>query len=296
MATRLTVLVVGATGTIGREVVTALAGGGFTDVRVGTRSVEKGAAAFAGLANVTPVALDLDRAETYSAALAGATKVFQVSALSEDMVRQTNALAERARAAGVKHFVRSSLFGADDAAPIREGEWHLGADRALQGSGVPFTLLRPNQYFQNFSTPANGKAVRERSMLAVPLADSRVSNIDTRDIAACAARILVEEGTPHAGKTYVLTGPESVTMDEVARAVGAALGKSVSYVAVTEEQTRERLVAAGMLAKNVEAVLEWFAYCRSGRAAKITADTEQLLGKKPRTVNDWARDYRAVWA
>jgi uncharacterized protein YbjT (DUF2867 family) len=296
MTSRLTVLVVGATGTIGKELVTTLAGGGFADVRVGSRSVEKAAAAFAGLANVTPVALDLDRAETYSAALAGATKVFQVSALAEAMVRQTNALAEMARAVGVKHFVRSSLFGADDAAPIREGEWHLAADRALQASGIPFTLLRPNQYFQNFSTPANGKAVRERSTLAVPLADSRVSNIDTRDIAACAARILVEDGTPHAGKTYVLTGPEAVTMDEIARAVGAAIGKSVSYVAVTEEQTRERFVAAGMPAESVEAVLEWFAYCRSGRAAKITADTEQLLGTKPRTVNDWARDYRAVWA
>ena len=289
------ILVTGATGNIGREIVRELAGREGARVLVGSRQIEKGANQFGALANVKPIELDLDKPADLPGILEGVDKVIQVSPFSPDMVRQTQALADAAKRAGTKHIIRSSLIGASEPSPIQEGVWHDEADRALKASGVAFTILKPNQYFQNFINPRNRQTVKTQGALYLPLGDARISNIDTRDLAAAAANVAFDESGGHLGKEYTLTGGESLTMDEVTQAIGEALGKPVKYVAISEEQAGEGLAKAGLPQWLVQAILEWYAYCREGRAARVHDDAKRLLGRDPRTAQEFARDYRSSW-
>jgi uncharacterized protein YbjT (DUF2867 family) len=290
-----TILVTGATGNIGREIVHAIAGREGARVLVGCRRIEKGVEQFGALANVTPVALDLDKPDALPGILEGVDKVVQVSPFSPDMVRQTQALADAAKRAGTKQIVRSSLIGASEPNPIQEGVWHDEADRAVKASGVPFTILKPNQYFQNFINPRNRQTVKTQGALYLPLGDAGISNIDTRDLAAAAASVVFDESDEHLGKEYTLTGGEALTMDEVAQAIGEALGKPVKYVAISEEQAGEGLTKAGLPQWLVQAILEWYAYCREGRATRVYPDAKRLLGREPRSAQEFARDYRSSW-
>jgi uncharacterized protein YbjT (DUF2867 family) len=289
-----TVLVIGATGTIGKEMVAELARLGGANIVAGSRDVARAREQFQGSA-VRVAELDPDRPETLPQALQGVDTVIQVSPMSPAMAPQARSLAEAARQAGVRHLVRSSLMGSGEPEPITEAVWHGEADQAIADSGLPFTLLRPNQYFQNFLTPRNLQTVRTQGALYMPFGTCRVSYIDTRDIAEIAARVALAPGTEHQGKAYVLTGAEAPTMAEVAQTLGDVLGKPVSYTAVEPEKTRQALLGAGMPALIVDAMLGWFAYCRAGRAERVLEDAQRLLGRKPRSLRQFAQDHVSLW-
>jgi uncharacterized protein YbjT (DUF2867 family) len=290
-----TILVIGATGNIGKEIVAALARGGDVRIVAGSRDVDRARGQLQDSPQVRLAAVDSDQPESLLQALQGVDTVIQVNAMSPAMASQSKLLAEAARKAGVKHLVRSSLMGAGEPEPISEAVWHGDADEAIAKSGVPFTLLRPNQYFQNFISARNAQTVRTQGIIALPLEDSRVSNIDTRDIAEIAARVALAPGTEHHGKAYVLTGSAASTMTEVAQAIGDAIGKSVRYVAVEPEQFRKGLLGAGLPPHIVEAIHGWFAYCRAGRAERVVADAERLLGRKPRSLRQFTQDHASHW-
>jgi uncharacterized protein YbjT (DUF2867 family) len=135
--------------------------------------------------------------------------------------------------------------------------------------------------------------VREQGVLVLPLGDSRVSNIDTRDIGAVAATVLLTPGREHDGRTYLLTGGQASTMDEVAHAITQALGKPVQYKAVEPAAFRQALLGAGVPELVADAMLGWFAYCRAGRADRIEPDVERLLGRKPRSLEQFVHDHVA---
>jgi uncharacterized protein YbjT (DUF2867 family) len=290
-----TVLVIGATGNIGKEIVAGLARSGEARVVVGSRDAAKASAQFQGSSGVHAVALDADRAETLLPALQGVDTVIQVNPMSPAMATQARNLAAAARQAGVRHLVRSSLIGAGEPDPIVEAVWHGDADKAIADSGIPFTVLRPNQYFQNFLSPRNSQTIRTQGTVNMPLGTSRVSNIDTRDIAEIAVRVALAPGTGHHGKAYVLTGAEAMTMDQVAGAMGEALGKPVRYVPVEPEKFLQALLSNGVPQVIAEAIQGWFAYCRAGRAERVTEDAERLLGRRPRSLRDFVNDHVSHW-
>jgi uncharacterized protein YbjT (DUF2867 family) len=291
-----TVLVIGATGTIGKQIVSVLARRGDVNVVAGSREVARAQEQLSQDSRaVRVVALDPDRPDTLPQALQGVDTVIQVNPMSPAMGQQVRNVVLAARKAGVKHLVRSSLMGVGEPEPITEALWHGEADQAVAESGIPFTLLRPNQYFQNFINARAVQTVRGQGTLYMPLGESRVSNIDTRDIAEIAAQVALAPGTEHHGKAYVLTGPEACTMGELAQAIGEALGKPVSYVAVEPEKFRQNMLGAGVPALIVDAVLGWFAYCRAGRAERVVADAERILGRKPRSLRQFVQDHAGSW-
>jgi uncharacterized protein YbjT (DUF2867 family) len=290
-----TVLVVGATGNIGKEIVTELARLGGARIVVGSRDPAKASAQFQARGELRAVALDADRPETLPGALQGVDTVIQVNSMTPAMATQARNLAEAARQAGVSHLVRSSLIGAGEPEPIVEAVWHGDADKAIAGSGIAYTLLRPTQYFQNFLSARNCQTIRGQSAIYMPLGTSRVSNIDTRDIAEIAARVALAPGTEHHGKAYVLTGPEAMTMEQICKVIGKALGKPMRYVAVEPEKFLQNLLSNGVPQVIAEAIQGWFAYCRAGRADRVTPDAEQLLGRKPRSVQDFVNDHLSHW-
>jgi NAD(P)H dehydrogenase (quinone) len=84
-------------------------------------------------------------------------------------------------------------------------------------------------------------------------------------------------------------------MAEVAQALGEALGKPVRYVSVEPEKFRQNLLGAGLPPIIVEAIAGWFAYCRAGKAERVTGDAERLLGHKPRTLRQFVQDHASRW-
>jgi len=285
------VLVVGATGNIGKEIVNALARRGGREVLAAARDARKADTQFQGLSGVRAVELNLDQPDTLPQALTGADALVLVNPLVPGIGAQTRSLVAAAKQAGVARVVRCSLIGAGEPEPITEAKWHTEADEAIQSSGLRFTLLRPNQYFQNFVNARATNTVRTQGAIYLPLADSRVSNIDTRDLGEAAARVILDDSGAHDGKAYTLTGGEANTMAELAEALSASLGKPVKYVPVSEDQTRQGMLGVGMPPIIVDAILGWFGYCRAGRAARVSEDSARLLGRKPRGVTDFARDY-----
>jgi uncharacterized protein YbjT (DUF2867 family) len=181
------ILLTGGTGTAGSEISKALQrmGVGYRSL-VRNRSKAEGSAK----ANVELVEGDLSRPETLSAVLEGVEKALLLTASSPDSLQQERNFIHAAKRAGVRHVVKFSAYGAGLDAPHYFGRQHGEAERELEASGVPFTMLRPNGFFQNFL--GNAKSIQALSALHAPTAQMKFSAVDTRDIAAVAVHVLTE--------------------------------------------------------------------------------------------------------
>ena len=194
------ILLTGGTGTAGSEISKALQRMG-----VRYRSLVRNRAKAAGSAStsVELVEGDLSRPETLGAALEGVEKALLLTASSPDSLQQERNFIHAAKRAGVRHFVKFSAYGAGLDAPHYFGRQHGEAERELEDSGLPFTMLRPNGFFQNFL--GNATSIQTRSALHAPAGEMKFSAVDVRDIAAVAAHVLTEDG--HQWQRYTITGP-----------------------------------------------------------------------------------------
>jgi uncharacterized protein YbjT (DUF2867 family) len=283
------ILVTGATGTTGREIVSELHKLGASGVRALVRDPAR--AAFIREAGFETTEGDFDRPETLGPALEGVERALLLTPPSPQTFEQQRAFVEAARRAGVHHVVKFSAVGADANAPEGFGKWHGQSEELLKSSGLAWTMLQPNFFMQNLL----GQAEQIKSTGAVyqPGGDARASLIDTRDIAAVAARTLTEEG--HEGQTYVLTGPAALSYHEVAAKLSEAAGRDIKYVPITPEQFREGALGAGLpewLVSALERLNEIFA---SGQAAEVNDNVRRVGKKEPTTFDQFARDYAAAF-
>ena len=231
-----TILVTGATGTIGSEVVKALSAKPGVTVRVAVRSAAKAEKLLA--ANVIPVDFDYDKPDTIAAAVKGADRVFLLTPFTENQVELGKLLIDASRAAGVKHIVKLSAIGAEIEPGIQLGRWHRATEKLIEASGISYTFLRPANFMDNFIHyyPPAGDG-----NIYLPLGTGAASYIASSDVAAVAAAVLTEEG--HHGKAYDLTGPAALTTAEAASAIGAASGREVRYVDVPEAAASKAMIA-----------------------------------------------------
>ena len=283
------ILITGATGTTGREVVEELRRAGATGVRALVRDPAR--APFISEAGFETVGGDFERPETLRAALEGVERALLLTPPSPQTFEHNRVFVEAAADAGVRHVIKLSAFGADAGAGEGFGRWHGQAEELLKSSGVAWTMLRPNFFMQNLLGQAGQIAATGR--IFQPLGDARASFIDTRDIAAVAARALTEGG--HEGQTYTLTGPEALSYHDVAARLSAAAGRDIAYVPVTPEQFRKGALAAGLpewLVSALERLNEIFA---SGRAAEVTNDVRRVARREPTTFEQFARDHAAAF-
>ncbi len=283
-----TILVTGATGTIGSEVVKALAAKPGVTVRIGVRSAAK--AEKLAAENVVPVDFDYEKPETIAAAVKGADRVFLLTPFTADQVELAKRVIDAAKEAGVKHLVKLSAIGADIEPGIQLGRWHREIEKLIEASGISYTILRPANFMDNFINFAPPGA---DGNIYMPLGTGAVSYIDSRDIGAVAATVLTEEG--HYGKAYDLTGPEAITVAEVAKAIGEASGREVHYVDVPEETARKGMSDMHMPTWMVDAMMELNAICKAGYASGISPLVKQITGKAPNTFAEFARDRAAAW-
>jgi len=278
------ILLTGATGTVGSEVAKALGRMG-VPYRCLVRDRVK-AAAIAG-ADADMVEADLSRPETLPAALEGVEKAFLVTAPSPEMLPQERSFIRVARRSGVGYVVKLSVYGAHPRAPHFFGRQHGESERVLEDSGVPFTMLRPNGFFQNFL--GNAASLRERGAIHAPAGEMHFSAVDVRDIAAVAARVLTEPG--HQWQRYTITGPEALSYAEIAGRFSRVLGRAIRYVDVAEDAARQWMLEAGIPAWTVDKVLDLYRYYRTGAASEVTNYVEQVGRKAPIRFEAFVRDH-----
>ncbi len=276
------ILVTTPNGKVGSELVKILDARGGAELRLGAHTVEKAQKAFPG---AEVVRLDYGDPNSVTAALNGVEAVYLASpgdALAEPEKRFIDA----ARAAGVKKIVKLSVMGAENGdRPMRQVEKHL------EVSGVAYTILRPTWFMQNFST-SNAGPIRAGT-LAEPAGTARTAFIDARDIAEVAAEVLTRPG--HDGRTYTLTGPELLDRNQVVAVLSKEIGRPVSYVPITDEQLRANL-KAHLSPSYIELLSFLYAVVRAGSTERKTDDVQKVLGRAPRSLAQFAKDHRAVWA
>lgn len=277
-----TVVVTGATGTVGSHVASVLGDAGWR-----VRGVARHAGTCPG---VDYVEADLRRPRTLEPALEGAAVIFLLTPLEEAMVDVAAAVIERARASGVAHVVRLSAFGADDAKPITLGRVHRAVEALVEASGLAWTHLRPNSFMQNYLTYFSA-AIRATGRFELPQGDGRVSVVDVRDIAAVTRHVVAAPA--HRGRAYELTGPESLANADIAGCLSAATGRTVSYEDVSEGHARASLEQFGTPPWLADVLMELYAYSREGLAARCSTDVERVTGRPPTAFRQFAGDYAA---
>jgi uncharacterized protein YbjT (DUF2867 family) len=186
------------------------------------------------------------------------------------------------------------VFGVDQAPPenpLRQIE------RAVESSGVPFTILRPGAFMQNLSEGHFIRAVesiRERDEIAMPGGDGVVSWVSTEDIAAVAAIVLTEDG--HAGKGYTQLGPEPLTVAQVADHISWVVGRRIKYVQTDHQPLRDELVAAGAPPETAEHNSRLAAYAfSSGAFGVLNDDILKVTGRPPVSFAEFAVGAAAAW-
>ena len=275
------ILITGASGTIGAEVVKALAERG-ARFRAAYRSRPQNLPQ-----GVESVALDYDKPETLGPALRGVKTLFLLSTTVAPEVT----VAKEAKAAGVERVVKLSVMNSGEPG-FTFGAWHRVAEDAIERSGLLWTHLRPNGFMQNVVTYMAG-TIKSQGALYSSAADGKVSTIDARDIGAAAARVLTEPG--HEGKAYELTGPAAIGYAEIAAILTRVLGRTVTYVPITDEESKRGAVGAGTPEAYADALVNLNQLYREGKFARVSPDLRTLLGREPRAFEAFAQEHAAAW-
>lgn len=282
------ILVTGATGKVGQEVVRQLAAAG-VPARALVRDPAR--ASHLRIPGVDIVVGDLGRPETLEAAFAGVERVFLLSPAAPDQVElQGNALAAGQRA-GVRQIVKVSVAGGPDAG-TQIGRWHWTTEKQIEASGLDFTFLRPTIYMQQLLRYA--PSIAATGTFSAPMGTGEIALVDTRDVAAAAVGALTESG--HGRRIYDLTGPEALSYDAMADAISQAIGRKVSYVHVPPEYAKKQMIIDGVPRWLADDMIILFASFREGYGATVTNSVAEITKQRPRTFRQFARDYARVFS
>ena len=273
-----TVLVTGATGTVGSFVRESLERRACT-VQALTRSPDP--------TDESEVAFDFERPETWGRAFEGGDRLFLVrppaiSRVGESIVPAIDA----ARRCGVEHVTLLSVLGAEKN-PLLP---HRRIERHLESSGLDYTFLRASFFMQNFDEVL-ARDIREHDELFVPAGDGKTSFVDARDIAEIAALTLTADD--HRNRSYDVTGSEALTYDEAAARFSDVLGREISYPRPGLLAFARRWLSRGESPGFVAVMCGIYTTARLGLAGRVTDDTRRLLGRKPRSLREYVQDYKA---
>ncbi|CAG0998790.1 NAD(P)H dehydrogenase (quinone) [Anaerolineae bacterium] len=282
------ILVTGASGKIGQEVVKQLATQG-AQVRAFVHSPQN-AAAIQGL-DVEITLGDLGQPETIKAALIGAEKLFLLSPLDPRLAEWEPNIIRAAQQAGVRHLVYLSGTNAQVDSPLLFNRLHGQSEVQLKNSGLAYTILRPDALMQNML--AHAPTIVAQSACYAPFPEGKMSLVDCRDVAAVAVASLTARG--HEGMEYDITGPEALSMIQVAEKLSAGLGKSVRCVELKLDQYRTGLKAARMPAWLIDYLVGVAQYSATLKDNVITTVVAKVAHKLPITFDQFVRDHASAF-
>ena len=277
---------IGATGTIGRELIRELRLRG-QHVRAGTR--EPLGASQHSDASTEWIRFDYHVEETFAPALVGVERVFMILPPGDNTADiPATPFIHRMRDMNIRAVVDLSAMGAESNPSMAVRKVEL----LLENSEITVTHLRPNWFMQIFTTGSLQKQVRG-GKLSFPAGRARISYIDARDIAAAAAIALTEPG--HGGKAYTLTGPAALDHFEISRILSEAACHVVIYEPNTDDQAREALTEVGMALAQRERLIAFYRFVRQGFCEPVKPDLVNILGREPTSFAQFALDYAQEW-
>ena len=280
------ILVIGATGRVGRLVVDQLLSGG-ASVRALTRRPDAAVLP----TSVEVVAGDLVVPDSLDVALQGVEAVFllwtappaTVSAVIERLAPH----ARRVVLLSSPHQTPHPFFQQ----PNPMARFHADIERRIAGSGLGWTIIRPGMLASNAQFWW-GSMIRDGDVVRWPFGAAETAPIDERDVAAVAARALCDDR--HVGEDYVLTGPESLNQIEQVAIIGAALGRSIRFEELSPEEFRRETAGTWPAAAVDMLMTAWQATL--GHRAYVTSTVRDVLGSPPRTFGQWAADHTAAFS
>jgi uncharacterized protein YbjT (DUF2867 family) len=283
------ILVTGATGTTGSEVVRALTARAGR-VRVFVRDAEK---ARRKLGPDVELAIgDFADLGSVRAALEGTDTLFLSCADDPRRVGWETAAIDAAAAAGARRVVKLSTAAAAPGSPVAFWDWHGQVEQHLRSSGADWTILRPAYYMSNLLAATPQVAAEGR--LYAPAGTARIAMIDPRDVGASAAAVLSSAG--HEGQTYLLTGPAAITYAQVAAELSEVMGSRVEFVDIPDDAAQQAMIRDGMPGFAAEQIIKTFAQLRQGVGAQVTPTVETLTGSAPRDFASFARAHARLFA
>ena len=282
------ILVTGGTGTSGKPIVEALLARA-ERVRVLARDPEKAASLLGP--DVEIVRGDLQDVQSIEAAMDGVERALLLTASAPNLLELETNFIKAAESADVRHVVKFSVDLADpNASDMRFMRVHGQAETALRHSALHWTMLQPTFFMQNILGYAG---MAKSGALYLPTGAGRAPYVDTRDIAAVAAAALTESG--HEGRRYVITGPRSVSVADIAATLSDVMDREVKHVDVPPDAAKQALLATGMTEWYADGVNELNAGLKAGEFDHVT-DTVRTVGKKePTTLEQFLREHAAVF-
>jgi uncharacterized protein YbjT (DUF2867 family) len=282
------IVITGATGTVGSEVVKRLSAQG-VQVRAVTRHPRKAEAN--PLPYVQLVYGDFEDPESMRRACSGVDRAFLVTNSTARTEQQQIAFTRVAHQSGVRHIVKLSQLHADAGSPARFLRYHAAVEAAIQASGLISTFLRPNLYMQGLLHFR--QSIQEQSAFFAAAGDAGISAVDVRDVADVAVAALTT--AQHDNQIYALTGPDTLTFAAMAHQLSRAVGRPITFVDVPPESMRAALADLGFPAWQADGLLEEFAMYRRGEAAGVEPGVRDALGRPPRSFDAFARDYAPMF-
>jgi uncharacterized protein YbjT (DUF2867 family) len=282
------ILVTGATGRVGYPLLEALADTG-ADVTAMVRVPAKGADLPGAAKHIVASFDEPPPAEV----LQTFDRIFL---LSPDLAEQAELeirFIDAVLAAGHRpHIVKLAADGFQDpGVEVRFMRSHREIAVHLDASGLPVTYLAPGIYMETLLAAA--ERIRREGMFHAPAGHGRAAYVAASDVADVAARVLTSPG--HEDRRYVLTGPEALSGQQLARRISTVFARDVGYTDLPAKQAREELEASGLSQWEVDGALELYDWVRQGGAATVTADVAEVAGHPARPVVDWLDDNRAAF-
>jgi len=267
------IVVTGANGNVGSQLVKLFSENGM-EVRA---VVRPGASrALGNLPGVEVIEADMVKPSSLSFAFAGCKKVCLILPLVSNMIDLTAVAVECAKKAGVEYIVKmSGMFSEEHKTKI--SELHRATEEQIEQSGIPYTFLKPNSFFQNYSEFC-AESIRKNHVFYLPLGDTRLSLVDARDVAAVAHALLTVD--PQIGESIEITGPESLSNEDVADLFTRVLGVRVTYAAITDDVAATSMNKAGMSYWLTTAVVELYKSQREGGGQMMVSDAVQYFAKR----------------
>jgi len=284
------ILITGASGQVGGKTIDFLLSNTDIEIVAAVRTAEK-AAPFKAK-GIATVILDYDDESTHMAAFKNIDRIFMVTAYTVDMLRQSKALLDNAKKAGVKHIVHLGACGPDDTS-IGHWAWHQFVERYIEWAGFSYTHLRPQDFMQNLLA-YGGKGAIENGVLHHYVADASMSWVDVDNVAEAAA-ITLTHPEIHAGKTYRL-GYDAKNFNEIATLMTSIVGKPFRYEALSPEVFLQSMIEAGAEMAYMGCVYDHWKRYAAGTipGADDTFDTfYEITGKQPTKWADFIEKHKS---
>lgn len=283
------VLVIGGTGNVGSRVATGLAGKGVKTV-VLSRAAEKFRALPSG---VEGLVADLDDPGSLARACHGMDGVFLLVAVNPNETRQGIAAVQTAKTAGVNKIVYLSVYMPEGSTHIPHFASKLPVENAVKDSGLAYTILRPNNFYQNDLRIKD--ALLAYGIYTLPLGQAGLNRVDIRDIADCAVNALTRPGFE--GRTWPVHGPEALTGREIAKTYSRHLGWAVRYggddLDAWEAQVRN--VMPERQVRDLRVMYKFFQDHGTVASVRDLEEQQKILGHAPRLFDDFVKEAVTNW-